>query len=209
MSSEYDNQPQSKNFASKAASGVTITMMDENTTITLTGKEGASYDVHLMTEPYGVPCMVETFHFLCSSLNVIENTELGPRSSTIAFDEDVPLFALTLINSAIELGGPWWLSLIQDELFHNLMQFGEAANPRIENGRKKEKISKFRISSHLFVRERTRCIVDFFVLLVRIGMDAGIGEGMTPEQGVVHCGSTFIDECCLLMAVSTRSQCWI
>lgn len=77
MSSEYDNQPQPINFASKAASGVTVTMMDENTTIALTGKEGASSDVHLMTEPYGVPCMVETFHFLCSLLNIIENTKFG------------------------------------------------------------------------------------------------------------------------------------
>ncbi|XP_058787505.1 ARF guanine-nucleotide exchange factor GNOM-like [Vicia villosa] len=137
MSSEYDNQPQPTNFASNAASAVTVTMMDENSAIALTGKEGASYDVHLMTEPYGVPCMVEIFHFLCSLLNVIENSELGPRSNTIAFDEDVPLFALTLINSAIELGGPSihrhprLLSLIQDELFHNLMQFGLSMSPLI------------------------------------------------------------------------------
>lgn len=47
------------------------------------------------------------------------------------------LFALTLINSATELGGPSihrhprLLSLIQDELFHNLMQFGLSMNPLI------------------------------------------------------------------------------
>lgn len=30
-------------------------MMDDNTTLALTGEEGASFDVHLMTEQYGVP----------------------------------------------------------------------------------------------------------------------------------------------------------
>jgi brefeldin A-resistance guanine nucleotide exchange factor 1 len=43
-------------------------------------------------EPFGVPCMVEILQFLCSLLNITED-----------FDEDVPPFALGLINSAIEL----------------------------------------------------------------------------------------------------------
>ncbi|KAG9130547.1 hypothetical protein Leryth_011800 [Lithospermum erythrorhizon] len=71
------------------------------------------------------------------SLNVVEHPGLGPRGNTIAFDEDVPLFALGLITSAIELGGPAicnhprLLILIQDELFHNLMQFGLSMSPLI------------------------------------------------------------------------------
>ncbi|KAL6893622.1 hypothetical protein ACP4OV_007720 [Aristida adscensionis] len=82
----------------------------------------------LVVEPYGVPCMVEIFHFLCSLLNVVEQ---------IGLDEDLPLFALKLINSAIELGGssikkhPKLLSLVQDELFRNLMQFGLSTSPLI------------------------------------------------------------------------------
>ncbi|KAJ9147583.1 hypothetical protein P3X46_029727 [Hevea brasiliensis] len=88
-------------------------------------------------EPFGVPCMVEIFHFLCSLLNVIGHIEVGSRSNPIAYDEDVPLFALGLINSAIELGGPSFsqhpalLSLIQGELFRNLMQFGLSMIPLI------------------------------------------------------------------------------
>ncbi|CAA3017421.1 ARF guanine-nucleotide exchange factor GNOM-like [Olea europaea subsp. europaea] len=88
-------------------------------------------------DPYGVPCMVEILNFLCSLLNVMENIETGPRSNPIAYDEDVPLFALGLINSAIELGGasfknhPKLLTLIQDELFYNLMQFGLSMSPLI------------------------------------------------------------------------------
>lgn len=90
-----------------------------------------------MMDPYGVPCMVEIFHFLCSLLNVMEHIETGPRSNPIAYDEDVPLFALGLINTAIELGGaalgnhPKLLVLIQEELFYNLMQFGMSMSPLI------------------------------------------------------------------------------
>ncbi|KAI4307595.1 hypothetical protein L6164_030768 [Bauhinia variegata] len=135
MNSEYDNLPLSTNFASATVG--TANVMDENIAIPGSGKETIPYDVHLMTEPYGVPCMVEIFHFLCSLLNVVEHMGMGPRSNTIAFDEDVPLFALTMINSAVELGGPSTchhprlLSLIQDELFRNLMQFGLSMSPLI------------------------------------------------------------------------------
>ncbi|KAK7290146.1 hypothetical protein RIF29_04360 [Crotalaria pallida] len=136
LGSEYDNQSLPSNFSPATASVVTATVIDENTAIAISGNEGVPYDMHL-TEPYGVPCMLEIFSFLCSLLNVVEHTGMGPRSNTIAFDEDVPLFALTLINSAIELGGPSirrhprLLSLIQDELFRNLMQFGLSMSPLI------------------------------------------------------------------------------
>ncbi|ESQ47079.1 hypothetical protein EUTSA_v10027619mg [Eutrema salsugineum] len=92
---------------------------------------------NVMMAPFGIPCMVEIFHFLCTLLNVGENGEVNSRSNPIAFDEDVPLFALGLINSAIELGGPSFrehpklLALIQDELFCNLMQFGMSMSPLI------------------------------------------------------------------------------
>ena len=137
MSSDYDGQPLSTNFASNASMGLVATSIDENIGGSGGGKEAVSYDLHMMTGPYGVPCMVEIFNFLCSSLNVNEHTGMGPRSNTIAFDEDGPLFSLGLINSAIELGGPFirrhprLLSLIQDELFRNLMQFGLSMSPLI------------------------------------------------------------------------------
>ncbi|XP_057948028.1 ARF guanine-nucleotide exchange factor GNOM isoform X2 [Malania oleifera] len=126
----YDGQQSSAIFSSSG-------LVDDNTIGAGSRKEAASYDLHLMTEPYGVPCMVEIFHFLCSLLNVVEHIGMGPRSDAIEFDEDVPLFALGLINSAIELGGPSvrqhprLLSLIQDELFRNLMQFGLSMSPLI------------------------------------------------------------------------------
>ncbi|KAH7537156.1 ARF guanine-nucleotide exchange factor GNOM [Ziziphus jujuba] len=137
MSSEYDGQSLSLNLASNTSMGAEAAGLDGDTIGAGTGKSTVPYDLHLMTEPYGVPCMVEIFHFLCSLLNVVEHMGMDPRSNTIAFDEDVPLFALGLINSAIELGGPSihqhprLLSLIQDELFRNLMQFGLSMSPLI------------------------------------------------------------------------------
>ena len=119
--------------ASSASVGPAASEMDE--VLIGFGKEADLYDSRVMNEPFGVPCMVEIFHFLCSLLNVVEHVGMGPRSNSIAFDEDVPLFALGLINSAIEFVGPSirhhpsLLSLIQDELFYNLMQFGLSMSP--------------------------------------------------------------------------------
>ncbi|XP_077214275.1 ARF guanine-nucleotide exchange factor GNOM-like [Tasmannia lanceolata] len=140
-SSDYDASPAIVGFASNASmstGSVTSSLVDQNAAGLASGKE-AGNDMHLATEPYGVPCMVEIFHYLCSLLNIVEHvgSTAGPRSNPIAFDEDVPLFALGLINSAIELGGPSMrrhpklLALIEDELFRNLMQFGLSMSPLI------------------------------------------------------------------------------
>ncbi|KAB2033953.1 hypothetical protein ES319_D04G051200v1 [Gossypium barbadense] len=100
-------------------------------------KEDAQNGEILIMAPFGIPCMVEIFQFLCSLLKVTENIDIGPKSNMIVHDEDVPLFALGLINSAIELGGslfskhPKLLAVIQDELFYNLMQFGLSMSPLI------------------------------------------------------------------------------
>ncbi|KAL6562493.1 hypothetical protein OROGR_003500 [Orobanche gracilis] len=134
--SEYDG-PLSSEVLNSASSGLMNGVMNESNASTDNGKDGVPYDLHLMKEPYGVPCMVEIFHFLCSLLNVVEHTGMSLRANSITFDEDVPLFALGLINSAVELGGPAicnhprLLSLIQDELFRSLMQFGLSASPLI------------------------------------------------------------------------------
>ncbi|XXG41214.1 hypothetical protein AAC387_Pa01g1726 [Persea americana] len=135
---EYDAPPSSVGFASNASnfSGSMEGLVDENAVGYVSNKE-ATNDMHLTLEPYGVPCMVEIFRFLCSMLNVVEQTGMASRSNPIVFDEDVPLFALGLINSAIELAGPSihqhpkLLSLIQDELFCNLMHFGLSMSPLI------------------------------------------------------------------------------
>ncbi|KAM7268957.1 hypothetical protein ACFE04_024454 [Oxalis oulophora] len=101
-------------LAPNVSGGLVTSVMDENI---------------IGAVPYGVPCIVEIFHFLCSLLSDVDHM--------MSFDEDVALFALSLINSAIELGGsslrnhPRLLTLIQDELFRNLMQFGLSMSPLI------------------------------------------------------------------------------
>ncbi|KAM0907098.1 hypothetical protein ACQ4PT_016350 [Festuca glaucescens] len=90
-----------------------------------------------MMEPLGVPCMVEILQFLCSLLNIAEDMDVSQRMNPIDFDEDVPLFALGLINSAIELSASSihrhskLLAFVQDELFRNLMLFGLSMSPLI------------------------------------------------------------------------------
>ncbi|KAL7141011.1 hypothetical protein ABFS83_08G025900 [Erythranthe nasuta] len=130
---EPSHTVQDKQYVDGYTSVESDSKKDNNTTV----KDSTSTADSSMMDPYGVPCMVEIFHFLCSLLNVMENIEVGPRSNPIAYHEDVPLFALGLINSAIELGGasfgnhPKLLALIQDELFYNLMQFGLSMSPLI------------------------------------------------------------------------------
>ncbi|XP_017430266.1 ARF guanine-nucleotide exchange factor GNOM isoform X1 [Vigna angularis] len=137
LTSASNGQPLSTGIAPSTVSDVAATVLDEDTAIASSDQVADLNELQLVNEPYGIPCMVEIFHFLCSLLNVAEHMGNSPRSNTIAFDEDVPLFALTLINSAIELGGPSFhqhprlLSLIQDELFRNLMQFGLSMSPLV------------------------------------------------------------------------------
>ncbi|AES76730.2 ARF guanine-nucleotide exchange factor GNOM protein [Medicago truncatula] len=78
---------------------------------------------------YGVRAAIDIFHFLCSLLNVVSVVE-ADGSTTHTADEDVQIFALVLINSAIELSGdkignhPKLLRMVQDDLFHHLIYYG-------------------------------------------------------------------------------------
>ncbi|KAL5569029.1 hypothetical protein UlMin_025604 [Ulmus minor] len=137
LNSEYDDQSLSTNPASNASIGPVAAGVDEDSFGAGIGSDTVSYDSRLMTEPFGIPCMVEIFHFLCSLLNIVERVGLGFKSNTIAFDEDVPLFALGLINSVVELIGPSirhhprLLSTIREELFQDMMKFGLSVSPLI------------------------------------------------------------------------------
>ncbi|CAK9152750.1 unnamed protein product [Ilex paraguariensis] len=85
---------------------------------------------------YGIRSTVDVFHFLCSLLNVMEVVETEGLTTQTA-DEDVQLFALVLINSAIELSGdsigkhPKLLRMVQDDLFHHLIHYGTCSSPLV------------------------------------------------------------------------------
>ena len=78
---------------------------------------------------FGLRCVVDIFHFLCSLLNVVQTVETeGVVTQTN--DEDIQWFALALINTALELSGdgfanhPKLLRMIRDDLFHHLIHYG-------------------------------------------------------------------------------------
>eukprot|EP00250_Pteridium_aquilinum_P019517 c24462_g1_i2 orf=823-4416(-) len=85
-------------------------------------------------EPYGIAGVVEIFRYLCSLLD----SGMVPGQDLRAIDEDVPLFALGLINSAVVLGGSSFgfhaelLALVQDDLFRSVMHLAlSSKNPLI------------------------------------------------------------------------------
>ncbi|KAL9257329.1 ARF guanine-nucleotide exchange factor GNOM-like protein [Drosera capensis] len=118
-------------------SSLVVGAVDDHSTGAILENDAYSYDLQLMQQPYGLPCMVEVFQFLYSLLDIAEHEGAYPKSNTLAFDEDVPLLALGSINSAIKFGGPSFrkhprlLSLIQDDLFFNLTQCGSSTSPLI------------------------------------------------------------------------------
>lgn len=85
---------------------------------------------------YGVRSAVDIFHFLCSLLNVVEIVDGDGPPMTNA-DEDIQLFALVLINSAVELSGDEirkhskLLRMVQDDLFHHLIHYGVRSSPLV------------------------------------------------------------------------------
>ncbi|XP_022157565.1 ARF guanine-nucleotide exchange factor GNL2 [Momordica charantia] len=86
---------------------------------------------------YGIRCVIDVFHFLCSLMNVVEMGEMMDGLASRTADEDVQLFALVLINSAVELSGdaigkhPRLLRMVQDDLFHHLIHYGARCNPLV------------------------------------------------------------------------------
>ncbi|XP_076941268.1 ARF guanine-nucleotide exchange factor GNL2-like [Bidens hawaiensis] len=85
---------------------------------------------------YGIRCAVDIFHFLCTLLNVVGITETE-GSPALTADEDVQVFALVLINSALELSGDSigrhkkLLRMVQDDLFHHLIHYGTATSNQL------------------------------------------------------------------------------
>ncbi|XP_027066620.2 ARF guanine-nucleotide exchange factor GNL2-like [Coffea arabica] len=85
---------------------------------------------------FGIRSAVDIFQFLCSLLNVVEIAESEVLHAHTT-DGDVQLFALALINSAIELSGdsigkhPKLLRMVQDDLFHHLIYYGTYSSPLV------------------------------------------------------------------------------
>ncbi|CAH1426379.1 unnamed protein product [Lactuca virosa] len=85
---------------------------------------------------FGIRCAVDIFHFLCSLLNVVGIVD-SDGSPSLTADEDVQVFALVLINSALELSGDGigkhkkLLRMVKDDLFHHLIHYGTSSSPLV------------------------------------------------------------------------------
>ena len=87
---------------------------------------------------FGARCMVDIFNFLCSLLLNATDMVMTPEGhGAFTSEEDVQLFALVLLNSAVELGGeaigkhPKLLRLIQDDLFYHLIHYATECSPLV------------------------------------------------------------------------------
>ena len=87
---------------------------------------------------FGARCMVDVFNFLCSLLVNASDMVITPDGQgAFTSEEDVMLFSLVLVNSAVELGGeaigkhPKLLRLIQDDLFFHLIHYATEYSPLV------------------------------------------------------------------------------
>lgn len=149
------------------------------------GNNATTSGLNMEKQRYGIPCMVEIFHFLSSLLNAVEHIGMGPRANSIAFDEDVPIFALGLINSALELGGsklqdhPCLLHLVRDEVFQNLIQFGFSMSPLVLS-----MVFSIILNLYYHVRTELKLQLEAFFSCVILRLAQG-GNGVSyPQQEV-------------------------
>ncbi|KAK8918281.1 ARF guanine-nucleotide exchange factor GNL2 [Platanthera zijinensis] len=131
---------------------------------------------------YTAQCMVDIFHFLCSLLSAGDpvDPDIG-----ISSEDDVQLFALELINSAIELGGesisqhPGLLHIIQDDLFHHLICQGTQQDPLILS-----MICSTVLNLYNFLRRYLRMQLEAFFVFVLLKIAGGAYESQLQEVAI-------------------------
>ncbi|CAN4082612.1 unnamed protein product [Withania somnifera] len=134
---------------------------------------------------YGIRSAIEIFHFLCSLLNVVEVMEIDGTTSQTA-DENVQLFALVLINSAIELSGdsigkhPKLLRMIQDDLFHHLVHYGTSSNPLVSS-----MICSIVLNMYHFLRRSVRVQLEAFFSFVLLKV-ASLANSLQLQEVVIE-----------------------
>ncbi|XP_078431731.1 GNOM-like 2 [Wolffia australiana] len=134
---------------------------------------------------YGAKCLVDVFQFLCSLLNVAEVVESPDGLGPACFDEDIQLFALILINSAIELGGefigdhPKLLRIVQDDLFHHLVLYGARTRPLVLS-----MICSIVLNLYHFLRGWLRLHLEAFFVFVLLRTTSGNAGAHLQEVAV-------------------------
>ncbi|WOK93033.1 hypothetical protein Cni_G01726 [Canna indica] len=153
--------------------------------------QDANGDEIACTATYGARCMVDIFHFLCSLLTVGEVVDMADGTGSISSDEDVQLFALVLINSAVELAGdsigkhPKLLRIIQDDLFHHLIHYATHSSPLVLS-----MICSSVLHFYNILRRSLRLQLEAFFVFVLLRI-AGGGNGTQLQEVAVEGISSF------------------
>ncbi|MED6209900.1 hypothetical protein PIB30_059151 [Stylosanthes scabra] len=135
---------------------------------------------------YGIRCAIDIFHFLCSLLNVVSVIENPDGTAPHTADENVQIFALLMINSAIELSGdvigrhPRLLRMIQDDLFHHLIYYGSWSSSFVLS-----MICSTVLNSYHFLRRFLRFQLEAFFLNVLTRL-ASFGSSISIQEVAVE-----------------------
>ncbi|OMO58070.1 SEC7-like protein [Corchorus olitorius] len=155
---------------------------------------------------YGIRCAVDIVQFLCSLLNVVELVETEVSSWHTA-DEDIQLFALVLINCAIELSGdgigkhPKLLRMIQDDLFHHLIHYGTCSSPLVFS-----MICSTVLNIYHFLRRFIRLQLEAFFTFVLLRVGA-LGATLQLQELAVEAIINFLRQPTFVIEAYTNYDC--
>uniref|UniRef100_R7WDK0 Uncharacterized protein n=1 Tax=Aegilops tauschii TaxID=37682 RepID=R7WDK0_AEGTA len=136
---------------------------------------------------FGARCMVDVFNFLCSLLLNAPDMVMTPEGhGAFTSEEDVQLFALVLLNSAVELGGeaigkhPKLLRLIQDDLFYHLIYYATECSPLVLS-----MICSTVLNLYNFLRRFLKLQLEAFFMYVILRVGSG-ASGMQLQEVAIE-----------------------
>ncbi|CAN6170828.1 unnamed protein product [Urochloa humidicola] len=135
---------------------------------------------------FGARCMVDVFNFLCSLLqNAADMVMSGDGQGAFTSEEDVMLFSLVLVNSAVELGGEAigkhakLLRLIQDDLFYHLIHYATEYSPLVLS-----MICSTALNLYHFLRRFLKLQLEAFFMFVLVPVCGGAAGPQLQEVAV-------------------------
>ncbi|KAL6842095.1 hypothetical protein ACP4OV_028074 [Aristida adscensionis] len=136
---------------------------------------------------FGARCMVDIFNFLCSLLLNAADMVMSPDGQgAFTSEEDVMLFSLVLVNSAVELGGeaigkhPKLLRLIQDDLFFHLIHYATESSALVLS-----MICSTALNLYHFLRRFLKLQLEAFFLYVLLRVGGG-GSGPQLQEVAIE-----------------------
>ncbi|CAL5091532.1 unnamed protein product [Urochloa decumbens] len=135
---------------------------------------------------FGARCMVDVFNFLCSLLqNAPDMVVTADGQGAFTSEEDVMLFSLVLVNSAVELGGEAigkhakLLRLIQDDLFYHLIHYATEYSPLVLS-----MICSTALNLYHFLRRFLKLQLEAFFMFVLLPVCGGAAGPQLQEVAV-------------------------